>query len=174
MSKSEVRELFNEWRSSSDMQMLSHECRSKRGDYGMSDDVRLIGPGIECMPRFQYCLYVDQKCLDNFKDVEEARAKITDPDELCRFQLDESVAIVIIDASFSEPPLKMKQRKKKRDSLRRFPAVEGCELEYVGWQYQNVQYLLAKYSALHGRSLEEAYTRPPGVGPDSGTMERYE
>jgi hypothetical protein len=140
----------------------------------MSDDVRFLGPGIECMPRFQYCLYVDQKCLDKFKDVEEARAKITDPDELWRFELDESIAIVIIDASFSEPPLKRKQRKKKRDSLRRFPAVEGCELEYVGWGYLNVRYVVAKYSGLHWQSLEEGYTRPPGVDPDSGTMESYE
>jgi hypothetical protein len=104
------------------------------------------------LPRFTYCLYVDQKCLDTLKEHAEAKSKRKQPGLGPR---PPSLVAVVIDADF--------QRGSGAGSR---PAIEGSTEDYLGWGYYNMRYIATLYNSLHYESFRGSeYCRPPAIGP---------
>ncbi|XEU96394.1 hypothetical protein FSHL1_001679 [Fusarium sambucinum] len=138
-SKQHVRERFSEWTS-------QHSV--KRDGPGVEDAFR------QQFPRFRYCVYVDQKCLDTVAQYEAwAKAGAEDGDK--------QVVCVVLDKNCHQ----------KGEVKGRFPRIEGCSREYTGWQYTSVHCLAHLYDKLSKQELSGYdYTRPPMVFPADGPM----
>ena len=138
-SKQHVRERFSEWASQ----------RSVDRD----------GPGVEEafqreFPRFRYCVYVDQKCLDTVTQY-EAWAEVGAPGP------SKYVVCALID----------KRCGPKGQGKGRFRRIEGCSREYTAWQYSSVHTLSGLYDKLSLMGLmEDDYTRPPQIFPGDDVM----
>ncbi|KAF4962297.1 hypothetical protein FSARC_9615 [Fusarium sarcochroum] len=133
-SKQEVRERFSQW---------TAERSVERDGPGAEE------PFVEKRPRFQYCIYVDQKCLDTF-DQYKAWA------ESGAEGIMKEVVCVILD----------KNCKKSGRGSRGFPRVEGCKKEYTGWMYTSVDSISDVYNRLSFEDLaDHDYRRPPEVWP---------
>ncbi|KAF9766460.1 hypothetical protein IL306_001151 [Fusarium sp. DS 682] len=139
-SKQQVREKFTQWASSD---------RSVERD----------GPGAESAfgsghPRYRYCIYVDQKCLDTFDQYKawvESGAEGDLKDVVC----------VILD----------KDCKPNGQGRRGFTSIEGCSKQYTGWMYTSVECIPNIYNSLFQEPLKEhAYARPPVIFPGDGIM----
>ncbi|KAG8666334.1 hypothetical protein FPOAC2_11442 [Fusarium poae] len=105
-------------------------------------------------PRFRYCIYVDQKCLDTVAQY-EAWAKAGAEG------VGKQVVCVVLD----------KNCHRKGEGKGRFPRIEGCSREYTGWQYISVHCLAGLYDKLSKQELSGYdYTRPPMVFPSDGPM----
>jgi hypothetical protein len=99
------------------------------------------------LPRFAYCLYVDQTCLNSLKAFEKFAAKGNKGKE-------PPITVVIVDAGFNKP-------KSGRE-----PEVEGCTSRYVGWMYMEVEFIPSLYNRLHSQDLDDYdYIRPPKIYP---------
>ncbi|KAK3327085.1 hypothetical protein B0T19DRAFT_152035 [Cercophora scortea] len=110
----------------------------------------LEGRPVGSLPRFKYCLYVDQKCLDKFKDMEEARTKITDDYELRKFDAMEGAAVgIIIDRLFKPKRIRGPTTEDSN------PVGDSSTLTYSGWLEVDLSYLVSVYSDLHWTSLDK-------------------
>ncbi|KAF0315194.1 hypothetical protein GQ607_017577 [Colletotrichum asianum] len=130
-SKADVRKHFQSW----------CEARSEERD----------GPGATRagrLPRFNYCVYVDRKCLDTLAMVPENYFMSS------RLREQSNLVAVMLD--------------KKAPGNRRdvWPEVEGCTGRYVGWRYEEVDMLVGTYEESHMYDLSHIdYKRPPLISP---------
>ncbi|KAK1845944.1 hypothetical protein CCHR01_11436 [Colletotrichum chrysophilum] len=47
-----------------------------------------------------------------------------------------------------------------------YPAIDGCDRKYVGWEYFNTVFVASVYNDLHGELDDyESYQRPPAIYP---------
>ncbi|KFA48801.1 hypothetical protein S40293_01493 [Stachybotrys chartarum IBT 40293] len=122
------------------------------------------GPGTashfaKMIPRFNYCLYVDQPCLETLLKREQwdrefeqgAHQRERWPYVIC--------AIIDTDC---EPG------GEGRDG---YESIEGCTRYFPGWMYCVVDFLTGLYNRLHFEELTEGnrtYERPPGVSMSMG------
>lgn len=133
-SKQEVRERFSEWSA----------ARSVERDGPGADE-----PKVEEAPRFRYCIYIDQKCLDTV-DRYEAWAEVGALGGL------KFVVCAVLD----------KDCKPKGRGRRGFPPVEGCTREDTGWMYTHVGNIPSVYNRLSYQELaDDDYSRPPKIYP---------
>ncbi|KAF5021894.1 hypothetical protein F66182_6042 [Fusarium sp. NRRL 66182] len=111
-------------------------------------------PTVELMPRFRYCVYVDQGCLDTvdqyYSWVEEGSPRHI-----------RKVVCVILDKDCDH-------RGRGRGGQE---SVEGCLRSYTGWMYAIVESIPGVYNRLSYEDLGEGdYYRPPSVWPLSKSM----
>ncbi|RYC65033.1 hypothetical protein CHU98_g1148 [Xylaria longipes] len=145
-SKQQVREHFVQWRDQHSVSYeLSEAARVARQLFPTPNDANTR------LPRFTYCLYVDQKCLDTLKAYLDAKANGA--------PLLHSLVVVIVDADYSPAGY--------THPYRRYPDIEGCTEEYVGWEYALARYVASLYDVLHSERLDlgGSYRRPPGIYP---------
>lgn len=114
------------------------------------------------LPMFNYCLYVDQKCLDTVKTHDEwAENDKTNPSPLPDFikkNLKPYVNCVIIQ----------KDCDPEGEGPDGFSNVEGCTKFFPGWMYAEVGTIPTLYDALNTHELADGYLgyqRPPLVYP---------
>lgn len=122
------------------------------------------GPGMATsfcrrIPRFNYCVYVDQACLETLLAREEwdrerqlgGQERGMPPDVIC----------AVIEAGCGPEG-------KGKDG---YEPVEGCTRHYPGWMYCNIEFLVGLYDRLHFLEMTgdyELYERPPGVAQTNG------
>jgi hypothetical protein len=133
-SKSDIRKCFTEWA------FDRSEERDRRGaEHPLSHK----------LPRFAYCLYVDQRCLDSLKECEDSLAA-KQPG------VEPPVVVIVIDTEFNEA----KARKGRE------PEIDGFKARFLGWMYMDHGSLPGLYNSLHGSPLDGMeYKRPPKVYP---------
>lgn len=132
-SKQAVREWFTDWVA---------DCQESNGH-----------PIAEDMARFNFCLYIDQKCLDSMDkfDINAMQG---------RSMLHRIVSCVILDKNCS-------WRGKGRKG---FPNVEGCLRHNTGWMYADLPFLVTLYDKLCREGLadfEMEWARPPLIFPSN-------
>ncbi|KAI0517891.1 hypothetical protein F5B22DRAFT_635731 [Xylaria bambusicola] len=146
-SKQQVRERFVQWR---DQHGVSRELSeaatiARQSAFWATHESTLL-------PRFTYCLYVDQKCLDTLKRYSAAKASGAGRTDW--------PVIVMIDGDYVPGG-------QYTHPHRRYPEVEGCTDEYVGWQYVTAGCVPTRYDALHYERMDLGgdFERPPAVYP---------
>ncbi|KAI0402317.1 hypothetical protein F4802DRAFT_608819 [Xylaria palmicola] len=104
------------------------------------------------LPRFTYCLYVDQKCLDTLERYADAKANGA--------RRPAWPVMVTIDGDYSPGG-------RYTHPHRRYPQVEGCTDEYVGWQYVTAGCVAGMYDSWHDQRMDLGgnFTRPPAIYP---------
>ncbi|KAB5580300.1 hypothetical protein GE09DRAFT_432246 [Coniochaeta sp. 2T2.1] len=114
------------------------------------------------LPRFNYCLYVDQKCLDTVA----AFAKQFPPQSSWMPRGPPLVA-GLIDADFDESLYVAGGLREMPGEHGQHLAMDGRTCEYVGWSYVDVSFLGGLYDTFHHRRLDDAmdYKRPPRIAP---------
>lgn len=136
VSKQTVRQKFAEWCNG----------RSEARD----------GPGAEhalvprSIPRFNYCIYVNETCINMLPPYEEwAAGGFYGPEK--------SLPMIFIDRD-CEPEGEGKDGQ---------PDVEGCTRSYTGWMYCDIGSMTEMYNIVAGSELEEGYSyaRPPLLYP---------
>ncbi|KAM3443537.1 hypothetical protein MY4824_000423 [Beauveria thailandica] len=136
-SKDAVRAHFASWAA----------ARSPRRDGPGAD-----GPFIEShVPRFMYCVYVDQRCLRTL-------AAFDDWLRLDRNGPMQYLACALVDKNC--PP--------GGEGAAGMPPVDGCDRYYTGWMYAHVGSLPELYNTLgHQRLISgpNNYARPPRIYP---------
>ncbi|RBQ72999.1 hypothetical protein FVER14953_07909 [Fusarium verticillioides] len=131
-SKDQVRDQFCQWAS---------ERSVERDGAGAEDPLAVL------LPRYRYCIYVDQKCLDT---VDQYAAWV----EVGAEGHERVVACVVLDG-------KCEPGGRGRNG---YPSIEGCTKEYTGWIYTDVEGIAGLYDTLFHEELEEQDSpRPPGV-----------
>lgn len=110
-SKQDVRDQFTDWVA---------DCQESNGH-----------PVVEDMARYNFCLYIDQKCLDSMNkfDINAMQG---------RSMMDRIVSCVVLDKNCT-------WRGKGRQG---FPNVEGCVRHYTGWMYADLPLLDTLYDKL--------------------------
>lgn len=139
-SKSVVRTLFAE--------QAERDRQKDQGGPGTAT------PFAKMIPRFNYCVYVDQLCLDTLL----AREKWEHEREQGQHQqgLPPRVICAIIDTD-CEPD---------GEGEDGYEPVEGCTRWFPGWMYCRADFLASLYDRLHFEELTEgykSYERPPSV-----------
>ncbi|KAI1742855.1 hypothetical protein F4680DRAFT_411894 [Xylaria scruposa] len=146
-SKQQVRERFVQWR---DQHSVSQEL-SEAVMLARQSAFWATHPSTR-LPRFTYCLYVDQKCLDTLKRYSEAKASGS--------SLLDWPVIVMIDGDYSPGG-------RYTHPHRRYPEVDGCTDEYVGWQYVSAGCVATMYNSFHYERMDAGgnFNRPPTIHP---------
>lgn len=114
------------------------------------------------LPRYKRCLYVDRKCLDTLATRMPADYLETQPHPR---GVGSNVIVVVLDGLFDG------RRRDLEMDQQSYPDVEGCTTWYVGWRYEEVDFLVSTYEENHAEPLSEffAYKRPPLISsPTSG------
>ncbi|KAK8074577.1 hypothetical protein PG997_009240 [Apiospora hydei] len=145
-SKLRVRQRFVNWRDQNTVWRTAPELSKYIPRMPYEATLRL--------PRFTYCLHVDQDCLDTVDAQAAAKPTETysDPAPM--------LVVALIDGDFVD-----------HSSIDDYkcPPVEGCTEEYVGWQYMPVDLLPCFYNDHHYYTLESdvniEYSRPPKISP---------
>ncbi|KAM5371732.1 hypothetical protein ACJZ2D_007797 [Fusarium nematophilum] len=137
-SKHQVRRKFSEW--------TTERCTERDG--AGADEAFM-----ERRPRFQFCIYIDQKCLDT---VDQYRAWVEAGAEGVR----KRVICVVLDKD-------CKSRGRGRGG---FPPIEGCVKQDTGWMYVAVDCIPDVYDRLSFEALADDYKRPPKVWPRGDPM----
>lgn len=110
------------------------------------------------LPRFTYCLYVDQKCLDTLK----AHSK-PDPGQGGAPKKSSPLVATLIDGDFDESLYVQGGLRAPPDERGQSPAVDGRTCKYVGFQYVNTGGLGDRYDRMHYLRMDDPmdYIRPP-------------
>ena len=148
-----VREKFVAWREEHKVELeVSFEKRM----------IPMIKDPPPRLPRFTYCLYVDQKCLNTVaafaKTFPRAHRFAPSPP---------SLVAALVDGDFDESMYIRGGFRAEPGERGQFPAVDGRTCRYVGWEYVDVSVLGYMYDELHSRRLDDAmtYQRPPKIRP---------
>ncbi|KAI1124015.1 hypothetical protein F5Y10DRAFT_250508 [Nemania abortiva] len=134
--KKEYRQRFDQW------------CRGRSIE---RDGRGAEHPATGHLPRFNFCVLVDDTCLETFRKWEhwvEAGRQGQEP----------IVAMILLDANCDQ----------YGNGRMNFPVVEGCTREYTGWMYADVRSIPGLYDKLHYGGLTDGpgdYARPPLVYP---------
>lgn len=152
-TKAQVRSLHAAWAAAIDLTRYAPPV----------DDVPRLYRPVERFPRFKYCIYVDQDCLDTLDAWEEWDRIPVEPG-LTKIAVSvvkgphPSVVCALIDVAC--PP-----EGKGKDG---YASLEGYTKEYPGWIYTDVDTIPGHYDELHNQSLYRnlgGYGRPPLVYP---------
>ncbi|KAG8156441.1 hypothetical protein KVR01_013675 [Diaporthe batatas] len=112
------------------------------------------------LPRFTYCIYVDQKCLNTLP----AFAENFPPAH--RYAPVPPLVVALIDGDYDESLYVRGGPRAAPDEEGQYPEVDGHTCKYVGWQYVQVKYLSTHYDKLDSRLLDgPEYRRPPKIAP---------
>ncbi|KAK6825585.1 hypothetical protein PG987_013079 [Apiospora arundinis] len=105
------------------------------------------------LPRFTYCLHVDQDCLETVNA--HAAGKPTETPNYPAPYL----VVAVIDGNFVDHS--------GPDDWHQFPPLNGCTQKYVGWQYTPVDSVPDFYNNHHYWTMESdiEYVRPPMISP---------
>ncbi|KAK8016832.1 hypothetical protein PG993_015021 [Apiospora rasikravindrae] len=145
-SKLRVRQRFVDWRDRNTVWRKAPEISKYIP--------RMPGEATLRLPRFTYCLHVDQDCLDTVDA--HAAAKPTET----YYHPAPMLVVALIDGDYVDLSA--------IDDYK-CPPVEGCTEEYVGWQYMPVELLPCFYNDHHYYTLESEvyieYSRPPKIYP---------
>lgn len=122
------------------------------------------GPGTasqfaRMIPRFNYCIYVDQACLDTLLAREKWDRECQQGEH--EFKMPPKVVCVIIDTDCEEGG----------EGMDGYDPVEGCTRYFPGWMYCAVKFLVGTYDRLHVEELVDGYQeyeRPPVVPNSRG------
>ncbi|KAK7999645.1 hypothetical protein PG990_012245 [Apiospora arundinis] len=143
-SKLLVRQRFVEWRNQHCV--LRKEPEFWRVIPHMPEEATLR------LPRFTYCLFVDQDCLDTVDA--HAAAKDAGAEDF----LVPCLVAGLIDGDFVD-----------HSPIDKYvcPPIEGCTEEYVGWEYIMVKLIPEFYNDYHYEKFEASmdYRRPPLIAP---------
>jgi hypothetical protein len=145
--KHRVREQFVEW-------------RNQHAVWRASNRMSILPTTISNrLPRFTYCLYVDQKCLDTLEAHVRGKASRKTPGLGPPIP---PLVAVIIDGDF-----KLESSGCDGDESRRYPPIDGCTDRYIGWQYYETLFLATMYDRMHCEHLNghQEYQRPPSIAP---------
>ncbi|KAI8261652.1 hypothetical protein K4K58_001115 [Colletotrichum sp. SAR11_239] len=114
-------------------------------------------PDVTKLPRFRFCLYVDRQCLETVIQFQEADTG----DRFFRSRLPPMV-ITVIDRCWTSD--RTQGNVTMNDGG--YPAIDGCDRKYVGWEYFNTVFVASVYNDLHGELDDyESYQRPPAIYP---------
>ncbi|OIW34837.1 hypothetical protein CONLIGDRAFT_639172 [Coniochaeta ligniaria NRRL 30616] len=148
-----VREKFVAWR---DEHMVELEVSFEKRMMPMAKDPP------PRLPRFTYCLYVDQKCLNTVAAFAELfpRAHRFAP-------IPPALVAALIDGDFEKRNYTRGGSRAGPRERGQFPPVDGLTCRYVGWEYVNVEVLGDLYDTLHHERLDDEmhYKRPPKIVP---------
>lgn len=149
-----VRDMFVQWRDEHSVERKPHWTRQLVPAMARDPPMRL--------PRFTYCLYVDQKCLSTVNAFAESfpRPNRSAPEP-------PPLVAALIDGDFDESQYVRGGPRAAPDERGQFPAVDGRTCDYVGWEYVDTNGLGCKYEALHDLRLDDPmdYNRPPKISP---------
>ncbi|KAF9878879.1 hypothetical protein CkaCkLH20_03779 [Colletotrichum karsti] len=139
-SKDHVRRRFRRW-------VKKHEAETATHPFTVD------------LPRFRYCLYVDQKCLDTLERFQQSES-----DPILGPYLRPSMVFILIDRLWTP------KRRRGDEGMDEggYPPIEGCEREYVGWAYFTAIGVVGSYEEfieVEMGSRLDYYVRPPGIGP---------
>ncbi|KAJ0120530.1 hypothetical protein J7T55_015259 [Diaporthe amygdali] len=149
-----VRDMFVEWRNKHQVELEERWIN------------RIIPPLLRDapnrLPRFTYCLYVDQKCLNTVTAFAE---KFPKPSFLA--PIPPPLVAVLVDSDFNESLYVGGGYRAAPDERGQFPAIDGRTCKYIGWAYVDVNGLGSWYDELHRLRLDDAmsYRRPPKIMP---------
>ena len=144
-SKPHVKSLFADW--------AETHRRTEQGGPGSATTFA------ERMPRFNYCVYVDQACLDTLLTREKWSRELEQGDAEKETEMPPSVVCVVIDANC----------KPEGEGMDGYEPVEGCTRYFPGWTYCIIDLLTTLYDQLHFEDMSrglDLYERPPGVPED--------
>ncbi|SPO02952.1 uncharacterized protein DNG_05631 [Cephalotrichum gorgonifer] len=125
--------------------------RDRQTEHGGPGTATLIA---RMIPRFNYCLYVDQACLDTLLAYEKWKREHEQGGH--QNEMPPYVVCAIIDTD-CEPEGEGKDG---------YEPVEGCTRYFPGWMYCVVKFLPDIYNRLHFEELIDgykSYERPPAV-----------
>lgn len=149
-----VRDMFVQWRDEHSVERKPHWTRKLVPPMAKDSSMRL--------PRFTYCLYVDQKCLNTANAFAESfpRPNRSAPEP-------PPLVAALIDGDFDESQYVRGGPRAAPDERGQFPAVDGRTCGYVGWEYVDSNGLGCVYEALHDLRLDDPidYKRPPKISP---------
>ncbi|KAL0939145.1 uncharacterized protein CTRU02_205755 [Colletotrichum truncatum] len=169
-SKADVRKHFNQWVSEHAAETSAH-------------------PDIIDLPRFRYCLYVDQKCLNTLEPFQKSELPPISKKRKTK-DTEKPMVVAFIDRLWT-PNQEYEQKVGFRDEVEDdendieseedeendyiydpmaeggYPPVEGCDKKYVGWEYRSAVYITSAYNELYGFRLDDVldYVRPPAIYP---------
>lgn len=114
------------------------------------------------LPRFTYCLYVDQKCLNTVSAFSQSF-----PRPSRRASRPPPLVAALIDGDFDESRYVQGGLRAAPAERGQFPAVDGRTCGYVGWEYVDTHSLGGRYDRLHTLRLDDPmdYQRPPRIAP---------
>lgn len=139
-SKSQVRSLFADW--------AENHRQTEQGGPGMASRCAKM------IPRFNYCVYVDQACLDTLLAHEVWQREREEGGH--KRELPPRVVCAIIDTD-CEP---------EGEGQEGYEPVEGCTRYFPGWMYCRLDFTTSLYNRLHAEELTQGpqeYERPPVV-----------
>ncbi|KAK8123040.1 hypothetical protein PG984_011710 [Apiospora sp. TS-2023a] len=146
-SKLHVRRRFVEWR--------DRHCVWRPGQPWFDKHLPEFRPPRKTLrlPRFNYCLHVDQDCL------ETVEAHAADKPTETEFRAAPHLVVALIDGDFLDCS--------RPDDFHQFPPLDGCTQKYVGWEYTPVGSLPDFYNNHHYWTMDEDidYRRPPIISP---------
>lgn len=146
--------MFVEWRDKHSVEREEHWTKKLLPPMARDPSTRL--------PRYTYCLYVDQKCLDTVTAFAE---KFPKPSRFAPSP--PPLVAVLIDGDFDESQYVRGGARASPDERGQHPAVDGRTCWYVGWEYVDTNTLGSLYDELHSLRLDDPrdYTRPPKITP---------
>lgn len=106
------------------------------------------------MPRFNYCVYVDQACLDTLPAREKWDRERAEGGH--QGEIPPSVVCAVIDTDC----------KPEGEGEGGYEPVEGCTRYFPGWMYYDAKNLTGLYDRLQFKEMvddHESYVRPPAV-----------
>lgn len=114
------------------------------------------------LPRFTYCLYVDQKCLNTVKGFAKSFPR---PNRSAPHP--PPLIAALIDGDFIESQYVRGGPRAASNERGQCPAVDGRTCGYVGWEYVDTRDLGFRYDKLHSFRLDDPmdYKRPPKISP---------
>jgi hypothetical protein len=147
-----VRRKFVEWRDTHNVEREEHWVK------------RLIPMAKDPpnrLPRFTYCIYVDQKCLNTLTAFAE---KYPPPHR--RAPKPPSLVVALVDGDYDESQYVSGGARAEPDERGQHPEIDGRSCKYVGWQYTDVGSLASMYDTLASERLDgRDYQRPPKISP---------
>lgn len=144
-SKPYVKSLFADW--------AETHRRTEKGGPGSANTFATK------MPRFNYCVYVDQACLDTLLTREKWDRELEQGDVEKETEMPPSVVCVVIAANC----------KPEGEGPDGYEPVEGCTRYFPGWMYCLIDLLTTLYEQLHFEDMSrgyDMYERPPGIAED--------
>lgn len=146
--------MFVQWRDEHSVERQQHWTKKLIPPMAKDPPTRL--------PRFTYCLYIDQKCLNTANAFAESFPRST------RFgPTPPPLVAVLIDGDFDESQYVRGGARAAPNERGQFPAVDGRTCAYVGWEYVDTNGLGSLYEELHRLRLDDPldYVRPPKISP---------
>jgi hypothetical protein len=168
LSKNQIRELFSEW---------ARDATDER------DGVGAIRMRNMRAPQYEFCLMVDEECLESFQQAQQQPK----PNR----GLPKNGKVVVIERDWSPEKyrgrhhedwtdgeshkiLDKKFLEENGEEFERdvpptiFEEIDGCRSPLVGWMYADIDYIQSLYMECEGNIDEnwyELYVRPPGIYP---------